>query len=529
MRNLTFWKKPTVSTLLILSSFFLSAQQVVIENIQTLPENPIKHQSNTNQDGYTKILDENGRKIYYSEQHTSSQTGMPESERNINNITLTIDLIFDPEQYAPPEVILIYDENEGFFPVFWEGINPITIEVPEGEYDVFSEFRDITTMVLTSHIVVKELVNIADNTTIEINVAEAVNYIASDIYNEEGEPLEPGLFDPNTGTTIGGNATVMFDQLFYFAPLDRVPIINSYVWGIKFNEDEDLPWNFYINDISERYSIIQTAIGLGNEGSNYFSKYETLTGVSNSVSQENDPSEWILHYEKFQPSLLGELEPVIYEGFFFHITMDNVTLKRTQVATAKEYDPSVGFKAFLNNRFDDNPVNFLVYPSIVDYRLMIMPPPFPAQDVFIKGNGIVLDENGGVLYGSGNTGFETTYCFCDTGNGYEVLPFHPKFSFTAEENLEIIQGSNTPIFVTAFGNIDIVGIGIRNKGRYGEVRDSDSFTTHFEIKQNGSVIFSGEYFDFLNFSLPAGELEITFTNSNVEVDGLTGKNITQIT
>src|SRR5690606_33413535 len=68
-------------------------------------------------------------------------------------------------------------------------------------------------------------------------------------------------------------------------------------------------------------------------------------------------------------------------------------------------------------------------------------------------------------------------------------------------------------------------------GRYGEVRESDFFATTAEVKQNGTVVFSGNYIDdgFLNYIVPeTGNFEITFTNTNIEVDGLAGKNITKL-
>ncbi|MCK9616384.1 MAG: T9SS type A sorting domain-containing protein [Lentimicrobiaceae bacterium] len=524
-----YFLKFMVIVFLLANNGGLNAQSIIEENSQVMPGSSVKYKHYFNSNDYTKILDENGRKVY-TLNHLPGQNNTLVGKESVDDVTLNINLVFDPDQYEAPWVINVFDETGYMNGAFWEGANPVTINVPPGSYDIYANFTSGVTS-RTSHIVIKELVDVQEETTIEVDVAEADNHITTAIYNETGEPLEPGIYDPGTGTITGGNAGVMADRSLFFAPINSVPAYFSYYWSGRYSEDEEPVWNFYISDVSNRYSIIQTIFGMGYEGDNYFTKYETLTGISESVNLENNPEDWVFLQEKFQPSPLGEAAGAVYPGFStLSVWEEGCFLGGWMVSNmgGNGIDPEEGFRVYLNNPFDENPSDWLVFPSMVDYR-GIIDPECGEEDFLITSNAIVAGNDNEVIYGSGNLSFGQYFlgdAFYNTETGLKFLPFHPQFSFTSTDNLDIKQGNNTPIAVSAVRGVRIK---TQYKGRYGETRESDFFNTHVEIKQNSNVVFSGSYIDFMQFFLPdSGLLEATFTNSNIEVDGLAGKNITQV-
>lgn len=363
---------------------------------------------------------------------------------------------------------------------------------------------------------------------VQLNPADAVNYVSIITKDENGEILQPGVLNPNTGHS----AIILFDRSLYFNSMSFLALSDAYVEFDAFDIKQSPVWNFYINDVSSRYSIIQSLVGYGYQQGDYFTKYETIVGLDESVSFEINPQDWTYHTEMFQPSQLGVSG--VFKGYSTTPTFNGLLISGGwTVRSAEEVMPGDdAFKGFLNNAFDGDPANLLVSPSIADH-FEIIDPTQGAQAFFIKGNPVVADGNGGVLYGSGDVSWDSflfpllaTYYYSLDNKSVEILPFHPRFTFDTNPK-SIKQGDNVPITITGFTKIN--AFKTANKGRYGENRESDYYATQIEVKQNGNVIFSGTYKGFRDFNLPAsGQLEIVLTNANTLVDELEGKNTTTI-
>lgn len=518
----------TIVILLLGGILSSSAQQVLIEHNSGTTNSGVKHQRNFDKNNYTKIADENGKTIYL--QNKSSTENNPENTNATNNVTLSVNLNYEAFEFIP-WMVLIYDEF-GFVQFeMWQGSNTIPVDLPAGTYDIQVEF--IPLFGGPPHLIIKEEQIVQENTTVELNPAEAVNFVSITTLDENGNVLTPGVANPTTGSP----STMYFDRSVYFNP------VNSSMSGVSFVrnepfEGEGSAWNFYINDVSDRYTIFQTLVGWGYDQGNYFTKYESLLGVQESVSLENNPDAWTLHTEQFQQSSLGANTDVSF-GAITSTLFNQRLLSGWSISSTLAINPEEdSFKAYLDNSFDDNPIDFLVSPSIVDHK-DIIDPDWGTESFFIKGNPILADGNGGVLYGSGDMTFGNLRLpslaqdyYAVENSSSKVLPFHPKFTFTTSSAIAVKQGNNVPITVTGFNVVPNESNTFRtsNIGRYGENRESDFFATQLEAKQNGSVIFSGSYLDFLGFYLPtSGQIELTLTNNNTVIDGITGENITKIT
>ncbi len=512
MRNFNFLRNLTISVFLF-STFNLFGQEVIIEHSNVLPDSPFKIRTNFDQQNYTTVLNENGMKIYVANQTGNQNTPTTGSDEINENVYLSINLEFDLNVYFPA-AIEIYDESGHRTSAYFIGENPVTVEVPQGTYDVFCRFYDMISG--RSAMVIKEQQNISEDITITMNSDEATNHVSINTYDENGQPLEPGVYNPE----IELNSGMIFNRMLHFRPSDLLILNENFIWEFAF--DDEPVWNFYINDVSERYSVLQSFIGYGSlDDVNYFCKLPSLNGINESISIENNPEEYVFHTENFRPGASNT--EGVYPGFFTWVSFADYTTIGWGVShSVYTINPEEGFKGYLNNPFEEGSGNLLVYPSVVDH-IVVDPEWGDEYPYLIKGNPVFLND-GEIHYGSGNT---SNYFF--TENGLKELPFHSKFTFTKENTPDIQQGGNTPISVITPYLIpnEMNFISLQYKGFYGEVRESDFFNTQIEAKYNGNIIYSGSYTNFNGF--PAnGQIELTLINTNAQIEDFIGKNTTKI-
>lgn len=299
-----------LALLFLFAGFSLSAQQVIVEHSSGVSDN-IKYNHIFDKNNYSKILDENNQKIYMQNLPLNQKT--VEEGNDVQEVTLSINLHFDPNQYQAPWFIHIYDESGNATFALWEGTNPVTIGVLPGIYDVLADFNS---GINTRNIVIKELIDASEDTTIDIDVVEAANYVSINTYDENGDFLEPGI-DPGTGQT----SFMYFSTDFYFHPAQSVPYSKSFFGDAPFADDPI--WNFYINDLSNRYSVANRFISIG-ESIHYFSKLNTLNGITESVLLENNPEDWVFHREKFKPSPFGESSGEVHPSLTMMTLYDDI-------------------------------------------------------------------------------------------------------------------------------------------------------------------------------------------------------------
>lgn len=509
---------------LVFAGLSVSAQHIITEYSSGESNKNAKYKRHFNEKAYNKVLDENGKNIFLKKQ---SPTELQNTQRstNLQDVTLTINLEFDEDEYSPPFSVIIYDEFSNVHFAHWQGVNPMIIELPAGTYDMLTDFRKSE----HTYYVIKEEVSVQEDATITFNPLEADNYISITTYDENGDILQPGTVNPTTGNP----SILLVDNLIYFTPLNGGISGSSYMWDSPFEPEQDPIWNFYINDISDRYAIIQKMIGTGYEQGYYFSKIETLMGVDASVALENNPENWVQHTENFQPSPLGG--EGVFKGASTSSTYNETLLNGWTLFDPPLLDPeNATVSIFVDKPISGDPVDLLVQPAIVDHQEILDPDWGYVEPFFIKGNPVTANSNGDILYSSGDlsSAFLGNDYFYNEDLRIMVLPPHPKFTFEQVANPAIEHGNNVPITVTGFIVTPNESNTFKtfNKGRYGENRESDFFATDIEAKQNGSVVFSGSYSDFVDFEMPtSGEIEITMTNANTLIEGLEGTNITTIT
>lgn len=514
MKKLYFFRKSHIlgilTLLFLFAGFSMEAQQIISEHGLGILNENTAYKLHFDEGNYATVMNENGNKVFLKNQ-SSIQTTQP-GEIARANVVLTINFVYDESEYYIPTV-LIYDETGYMHTTTDQNFtNPLVISVPTGVYDILTEFQPINSG--KTHIDIKEQQNIQENSTLQTNFNSSVNYVSITTYDENGEILEPE-------SGVGG--TIIFERHLYFNQLNTVIASDIYFEVDPFG-GAGPTWNFYINDLSNRYSIIQTLRGAGYQQGNYFSKYETITGINASVALQNDPADWSYHEENFQPTQSAGF--TIAPAYFAASTFNgDLMLGWMESAGGVINSGNADFRAFINNPLNGDPADLVIIPAIID-RYVPFSPTTGGINYFTKGSPIFSDGNGSVFYGSGSMMGDDYYA---VNNGsVQLLPLNPRYSFDSSNNTSIMQGDNVPITVTAFKSTSN-SFSLINKGRYGETRDSDYLNIQIAVKQNGTEIFSGAYQDFDTFNMPSnGEFEITLTNTNTLVEGMQGKNTTRI-
>lgn len=515
----------TVFILLLLNNFLL-AQTSYTEYKNLRNPNDIGPTKTFNQDTYTQIQNDTHFTTFFNDEMLSK--ALANKAVNEQNITINLNLDYDPEIYNAPWVIFIYNE-EGFLDfAFYEGSNTISMDLPPGKYDFFTEFRHVSNRTV---IVIKEEQILDQSTVLDFKPAESTNLIKLRTLDQNGEPLNPGVYytDTNTYTQF------IFERNFTFRYSDKLLLGNlSYVTDYPIEGYEPF-WDFFINDVSDRYAAHNSCIGNKFKDGEYFIVFDKITNFTESQEISNNPNELIYHEEKFRPSLLGQNANKYY-GFATELTLPNNRLiGGWQIINTPLIDTEKPLKAYINQYKNNMEYGVMFYPLLVDH-LVIIDPYYGPEPFTIKSTSVFADTEGNLQYGSANlnnSGLILGNKYYYDADGFVLgLPHHPKFSFSQYENPEILIGNSVPITVSgAFFTSDTSNnsLLINYKGQYNEIRESDIFATNVTLNQNGTQVLNGNYMDFINQNLPEqGQIEIIFKNNNTSIDGLIGKNTTTI-
>lgn len=518
--------------------------QIIVEQSYTSPSNSIaKFKPVFNKENYTKRYENSYNTVYLKNHHNNV-------ENNSSEVNLTVQLDYDTESYMPIS-IAVMDENGFFYEDFFSGEDSKNLSVSPGNYDILIQSYIIEDGDISGNsYFVKELIEVNADKSVVIDLADSQNRISAEIYNENGELLEPGIISEDWTEVIGGNADVLATNMLLFNPTNEIVSIFIGNWGFKIDED-DRPNDFYINDVSDRYKILQDRIAISYDVEFYFTKYDHST-TSSSMTFQNDPENYVLHKEKFQPSPVGASEGSHYSAFSTNSTWKgNSTSMGWEGYNVNEaIDMEEGVQFHLDNPIsgdmDNLEFDVLINPGFVDHVITIEEEDGWIEEipVIIYASPIILEPNKEVFHLINGSYYAGNFSFNITPDG--EIPFlspHPQFSYGLQENPQIIQGDNVAIAsVIAQNYYDETTPGKMSFiipqyiGRYGDIKNAYYDNISVEIKYNGQEIFSDDYsqfdsfmWDWLQQSNPDGLLDITFTNTNFKVDELAGKNITHIT
>jgi hypothetical protein len=158
---------------------------------------------------YYLMTNENGERNYIS------QSTIEISDTQNEMVEFTLNLVSETNGF---KLVRIYNNERTYVQNVSPGQNSVTINVEPGVYDIFVTFNSDNE---PNRNVIKEFVNIAENSTIQINAAEAQNKLTHYIIDENGNRLDDpsilefGLFYTTISVDNFHNLSFLFGNIFY--------------------------------------------------------------------------------------------------------------------------------------------------------------------------------------------------------------------------------------------------------------------------------------------------------------------------
>ena len=542
-------------------AFGISEAHVIVVDTNNTYKN-VGAESNIDVTNYEKCTLANGKEIYTLKQNTSSKI-MNAEEAELVNVTFLCS--YDGTSMVPGELITVNGDN--FSGDLWmeqdwmTGIYSLTTQLPAGTYDFCSYGYYISDKGLLYN--VKELVQINNDTTITFDFSESnIKYNFKTIKpNGEEATLDACVFDEDLllYTVVKPGNTISFtDDIFLI--LKGSDYLGGYVGpsygpSSKFEVlGENPSATIYLNNVSNRYKLVSMRM-LEDENDIYIVKYES-TDMSETLIQ-NNPENFVLYEEDF--ASLGSDNTELYQGFRILEMIDNVrvngnrrdhTMPILNPVTKVYVDPNV------KDRDESNRFDILIQPLFKDNVFEDQLNPRTGYDEHwnpieiidtvsiyrtIIGLPVMINNDGSVEYvNTGHDGLGNHTFHIPEGGGKLIeYPGHPQFSYISQQKA-LPDGSNCPITsvmaqntenTTWAGTMKYSGIQPCFIGRYGEIIDS---YYSIDIKYNGETIcdncltIGNDLSNFAYQGNPDGVMTAHFENTNAVVDGLQGKNVTDV-
>lgn len=230
-------------------------------------------------------------------------------------IKLTVAFEFDDTKYSLSNAMPYNLDNKINIP---QEYNPDSwvFYVPEGTYDIYATFSSLTLSYGdwpiddNYYIIIKENIDIHEETTITISPEEATNRIELQTYLANGELAKLSLYDPTqldeTGTwpmTEPGNVNRKGTVLFIKNQnKGSLPFGFSDYYAIS--EDHACAFSVYVNDVSDEYTFAFYDYIMDNERNLYTVYYEKQGG--NAATLSNNPNEYNMYELKIAQSEFGK-------------------------------------------------------------------------------------------------------------------------------------------------------------------------------------------------------------------------------
>ena len=383
-------------------------------------------------------------------------------------------------------------------------------EVPKGTYDLYVYFSGDK-----YSYVIKEDVQVTDEMALEISEDEATIPVEFHYFDENNRELLKTVKGEKDEIYIEGTADDMI----------KVSTINNKEYGIIYNimsygnKTKGHMEDFYISKVSNKYFVGQaTHINVGSH--NY--EYKAVISDFNKPLYNSDPANLRKLVTGFTNS--PKMKNHQYVGLpgvdFAYVLNDNLLCNIQSWGLA---DPKDDGKVITYidcptvKEGDDCNVNMMVRPLCTDsYEVVIDPYYDEEEEVFtsIVGPYAIGNAKEDIKYIVSGADLDFGFNIMEDGISFKYYPGHPEFSFVSADGIAHF-GNNVPLL--AYRSYKL-GSGseinaydeFRYFGRYGEIRETDKKYAEIETQNTAD-----------------GTL-VKITNDNVEVDGIAGKNVTEV-
>ena len=467
-------------------------------------------------------------------------------------VNVTFELKYSPDKYIP-SYFAAYN-SDVTIEEYYMGEDKFVMSVSKGEYDFICDFWKMEETGMSLAHIIKELITVNKDTTLVFDVADITKHIVIESYNPVGELCYASKYDKESYEIVeeGTVDDMMILSSLILKGYGFISQSTGNTGSVAVGEkDRSSYYDFYVNELSNRYILAQTRTAVKG-GVFYVNKFTTEGTITNKL--QNDPNEFYLYEEDFKFSPLGENNKQHFPRVSISSLYNNIEVGKTEMSFFEEdYFGSNKFQAYIDaykeNTKNDHRYDLMIYPEIGDYTYSYVMS-YPVGDiirndtivseiyniglpVFIYETDIEYVNKGHDIYG--NYAFQVP----EEGDILEY-PGHPAFTYTDKQKIGI-YGNSSPINAfmaqnsfNEYFNWKYSYLSPCYIGRLGEIRMSDFYALKMSMKHNGEEVTDN--FNQLDSLMtawaeekqPYGEIDLTLTNENVDVDGIPGYNLTRI-
>lgn len=410
-------------------------------------------------------------------------------------------------------------------------------EVPAGVYNFVTEFWKLgSNGIAQPYYVVKEGVEVKEDMTLTFDVDEAKNYVQIDHRAQSGRTLDQPAYYLNSSS--GQWEFLEGDESYSKATLIYEGYGEFFGLGASYYD----ACHFYISDLSSNFSY-SAGVVFYDEGMVQVVNHH-FKGIHEDMTLVNDPEDFVVNEETFKlsPVNASTSRPPYPIVSIYHDKMGSIVMYYpVEIADGK-------IKYCIDKTKMDAQCPTFVTFGIADYVWeSIMD--FGDGDVYTEINQSactslpIFNVDGQLRYCS-NGCLSYNYVNRDYDidgelKKFDLWPGNPAFSFELSKRKESMLGNSCPIACVelnkypAYEGQASVDVWAHYYGRYGEERLSDGITATATMTDDGETVFDdvlGAFctFGIFDYNYDHGVFDITLTNTNVDVDGLPGKNLTLI-
>lgn len=503
----------------------------------------------------------------------SSQKEMPKpTKANVAKAqdgmcTVTANLEYDPELFAIDNVGLYFTDmfassgmysSIGLFDVTGEGVYQGQAE--PGVYDIIACFKQGR----TPYFVIYEQYEITGDVTLTFNPESCTNCITTKNYGPDGQLLKHGLghYDENGQFVVEEEGEVYNTNINGTICLNGLDLMNwkaQYIGPMLDEESRTCPNPIYVSDVSDRFVFSEKRIAVTEDLSRSYCCWFSSKGVETGF--ENDPNEYVQQVYNYKYSPYG----VQQQGCGFMLALHcldrgswaNSTFFRFNSPKPKTGDVFT-HEVWANIPFNEPNIperDILLQPIFNDYSAVNMyqstyyPAIYAGPMLMTNGRQKTFTNIGHFLNAIPDWGLvmidAILYRIRDYQAGSDfvkLLPAPEAFTYPSDLAMGVLN-NNCPInsvlvqnnaynkppeFIdpTAPDGNTRFSISDYFVGRYGEQRLCGDEGVTRTLKLNGEEVdMQGEYYSVTDGTATS---EYRVTNTNIDVDGLSGHNTTTI-
>lgn len=415
---------------------------------------------------------------------------------NMVTVTMKCKMNDDVEPYIG--VVYNKDFKEQFY--LYSSSPSSDMQLPEGTYDMFMSFYGTT-----NYYVFKENVTVKDGDVIEFDQAEAVNDVTYKFYDENNNELFMDVYDGSLQVEDG----TADDMSKLTALIHKDYGLVSLITNRGFPQ-QGMLMEFFVNDLSSSYTIANATRIVANDKTYIYKKVvKDVKPGQTEVLEGDNLMECVTKFD-----VMNHVENVPVQGYRFSIISNGIAVatEKDFVAEMESEDNTVTTMLYCP---EDEDINVMYTPMLANYSAEVNDGYTTYMEYYGASGCQMMGDKNGIRYVNSGTDYDNNgFNAIDAYSHVMMYPGIKDLSF-ANKDGKMTYGNVCPTtsLRTIRYKIDDYVVGWDNhffNGRYGEQYGAEAFKAKVERNET------------------QGPSSLVITNDLVTVDGMPGKNVTEI-